>query len=142
MILLTRSPIDVDSVRRAVEGPGLGGIALFSGVVRGVTDFEITEKLVYEAYETMAIEQMKRLAEEAAAKWEANVALVHRLGELFPGETAVVTAAACAHRAEAFECCRFLIDSLKADVAIWKQEHSESGAVWIQGDAREAVEQS
>ncbi|MBA3724974.1 MAG: molybdenum cofactor biosynthesis protein MoaE, partial [Armatimonadetes bacterium] len=62
----------------------------------------------------------------------ARVAIVHRLGELLPGEIAVVTVAACTHRAEAFECCRFLIDRLKQDVPIWKKEFGDTGDIWVE----------
>jgi len=106
----------------AVRNVRLGGIATFSGDVRAETDGEMTEKLFYEAYEDMALKQMEGIAEEAARKWDANVGIAHRLGELLPGETAVICVAACAHRAEAFDCCRFLIDRIKEDVPIWKRE--------------------
>jgi molybdopterin synthase catalytic subunit len=130
MIKLTREPINPDDLRKEIESPLLGGVAIFIGVVRSITADKTTQKIFYEAYEEMALEQMKAIACEAEARWNAKVAMVHRLGELLPGEIAVVTAAACPHRAEAFDACRFLIDRLKEDVPIWKKEFGQDGEEW------------
>jgi len=90
---------------------------------------------VYEAYEEMALRQMRALAEEAVAVHGVRqVAMVHRLGRLEVGETSVLVAVASAHRAQAFEACRWLIDTLKKTVPIWKKEHFEDGAVWADGE--------
>jgi molybdopterin synthase catalytic subunit len=134
VVELTRTPIDVETLLRAVESPWLGGLVLFVGEVRSLTAGRETTKLIYDAYEEMAIPQMRAIADHARSQWGANVAMAHRLGELLPGDIAVVTAAACPHRNEAFDCCRFLIDSLKADVPIWKQEFGPDGAAWIEGE--------
>jgi molybdopterin synthase catalytic subunit len=142
MIRLQREPIDPELIRRSLEGTDAGGVALFCGEVRAVTGEVRTERVVYTAYEPMALEQMERLAREAASRWKARVALVHRLGELRPGDIAVVTAAACAHRAEAFEACRFLIERLKADVPIWKQEFGPGGAVIHEGERTVQVDRA
>ena len=131
MIGLVREPIDVEAVRRSVEAPGLGGVVVFCGEVRNSTGSRITDRLEYEAYEEMALSEMKRIACEAQDRFRAAVAMVHRLGVLLPGETAVVTAAACEHREQAFECCRFLIDALKSDVPIWKKEVGPNGEEWV-----------
>lgn len=119
-VSLTHEPLDPEAFRRGVESPELGGVVLFCGEVRSLTDGVATASLTYEAYEEMATQQMQAICEEAAERWRANVAVAHRLGTLQPGEIAVVAVAACAHRAEAFECCRFLIDRVKADAPIWK----------------------
>ncbi len=79
---------------------------------------------------------MESIAAHAASKWHAKVSMVHRLGELVPGEIAVVTAAGCAHREEAFECCKYLIDALKNDVPIWKKEFGPDGNAWVEGETR------
>lgn len=134
MIQLTREPIDPEKLRKAVEDPSLGGVVVFAGEVRSFTRGKETSKLVYEAYEEMALPVMKKIACEAIEKWPGKVAMVHRVGELLPGEIAVVTAAACPHRADAFACCRFLIDRLKEDVPIWKQEIGPDGCVWVEGE--------
>ncbi|MCO5295877.1 MAG: molybdenum cofactor biosynthesis protein MoaE [Fimbriimonadaceae bacterium] len=121
-ILLTESPLDPEALRRSVEDPSLGGVVVFCGEVRSVTEGAPTVQLEYEAYKEMALAQMRILGEEAMRRWNGRVALAHRTGTLLPGEIAVVTVAACAHRAEAFACCQFLIDRIKADVPIWKRE--------------------
>ena len=122
IVKITTDPIDPEAIRRPLEAPHLGGVVVFAGEVRSITGNESTVFLNYEAYEEMALKQMNEIADEAENKWNANVGLVHRIGKLLPGEIAVVTVAACAHRAEAFECCKFLIDSLKANVTIWKND--------------------
>ncbi len=115
-------PLEAKAMLEAVKSDLLGGVVLFSGEVRSQTDTQVTTRLHYEAYEDMALSQMRLIAAEAASRWSANVAVAHRTGELLPGEAAVITVAACAHRAEAFECCKFLIDRIKEDVPIWKKE--------------------
>ncbi len=120
IISLTQNTIDPEAVRKPLESPHLGGVVMFAGEVRSITGNETTAFLNYEAYEEMALKKMNEIADFAIEKWSANVGMVHRLGKLLPGEIAVVTVAACAHRAEAFECCRYLIDALKEDVPIWK----------------------
>ncbi|HWP31849.1 MAG TPA: molybdenum cofactor biosynthesis protein MoaE [Fimbriimonadales bacterium] len=124
MIRLQYEPIDVETIRSAFEETSLGGVAIFLGVVRDITDGRLTSKLFYEAYEPMAIKEMEKIAREAEQRWGGRVGMVHRLGELFPGEIAVVTIAACPHREQAFEACRFLIEKLKTEVPIWKTEFS------------------
>jgi molybdopterin synthase catalytic subunit len=134
---LTREPIDPEAIRRRLESPERGGVVVFCGEVRSATGDRRTEKLEYEAYEAMALEQMKLIAAQCAAKHQGAVAAVHRLGELRPGEIAVVTAAACAHRDAAFACCRELIDRIKEDVPIWKKEFGPDGEEWISDRAEE-----
>lgn len=131
LVQLTREPIDPEAIRKKLEAPALGGVVVFCGEVRSVTRGKSTQKLVYEAYEAMAVEQMKLIAAQCAGKWEARVACVHRIGELAPGEIAVVTAAACPHRDQAFACCRELIDRIKEDVPIWKKEFGPDGEEWV-----------
>lgn len=128
---LVRETIDTTAVTRLVQDVTRGGVVVFLGDVRGLTNSRETTRLEYEAHEAMAIAQMHALGENASARFDANVAIVHRLGAVMPGETTVICAAACAHRAEAFECCRTLIDVLKKDVPIWKKEFGPDGAEWV-----------
>lgn len=121
-LLLTHNPLDPEDLRKRVEDPTRGGVVVFCGEVRSITGDTNTSYLTYESYSEMALKQMQAIAQEAQTKWQAKVAVAHRLGEVLPGEIAVVCAAACAHRAEAFDCCRFLIDRIKEDVPIWKLE--------------------
>ncbi|HZQ95714.1 MAG TPA: molybdenum cofactor biosynthesis protein MoaE [Candidatus Sulfotelmatobacter sp.] len=121
----------LDSLKRGEDGAAL----LFEGIVRNQTRGRKTLYLDYEAYEEMALQQMEALAAEALAKFQIrDVAIVHRLGRLQIGETSVLIAVASAHRAPAFEACRWLIDTLKRQVPIWKKEYFEDGAVWADGD--------
>jgi molybdopterin synthase catalytic subunit len=121
-VWLTTDTLDPQEAMSLVKDPTAGGVVVFSGDVRLETDGKITEFLDYEAYEAMALEQMRRIAGEASHRWAARVAIAHRLGRIGAGETAVVVAVACAHRAEAFACCQFLMDRLKDDVPIWKRD--------------------
>lgn len=135
-VWLVDEPIDVLELTRSVKDTRYGGVVGFSGDVRSETGTVATSKLVYEAHTKMALDQMSRIAEQAAKRWDANISVAHRIGELFPGDIAVFCIAACAHRADAFECCRFLIDSIKQDVPIWKKEFGPEGEAWIAGDRR------
>ncbi len=134
MIGLTKDPIDPETIRRAVESDELGGLCIFVGEVRSLTSGRETSHLFYEAYEPMATGKMREIAAEASVKWSGKFALVHRVGELKPGDIAVVTAAACPHRNESFEACRFLIERVKADVPIWKKEFGPDGESWVEGE--------
>ena len=132
---ITRDAIDtkgvVDSLKRGEDGAAL----FFEGIVRNQTRGRKTLYLDYEAYEEMALQQIESLAVQALEKFQIrDVAIVHRLGKLEIGETSVLIAVASAHRAAAFDACRWLIDTLKRTVPIWKKEHFEDGAVWADGE--------
>ncbi|HEY1809872.1 MAG TPA: molybdenum cofactor biosynthesis protein MoaE [Acidobacteriaceae bacterium] len=112
-----------------------GAVTIFDGIVRNHSRGRTTLYLEYEAYEAMALKKMEELAAEAMARYPVrNVALVHRLGHLEVGESSVLVAVFSAHRGAAFDACRWLIDTLKQTVPIWKKEFFEDGAVWAQGD--------
>ena len=112
-----------------------GAILTFEGVVRNQTRGRRTVYLEYESYEEMALEQMESLASHALEQFQIrDVAIVHRLGRIDIGETSVLIAVASAHRAAGFEACRWLIDTLKRKVPIWKKEYFEDGAVWADGE--------
>jgi molybdopterin synthase catalytic subunit/molybdopterin converting factor small subunit len=134
-VSLVRVPIDSASVVAAVKQGEDGAVVVFDGIVRNNTRGRRTLYLVYEAYEDMALRMMHELAQQAVAEHAVRqVALVHRLGRLEVGETSVLIAVSSAHRAQAFEACRWLIDTLKKTVPIWKKEHFEDGAVWSDGE--------
>ena len=135
-IAITNGAIDTVQLMDVVRDLRFGGIVVFTGEVRAITGELDTSKLIYETHESMALAQMRKIAELASEKWDANVAISHRVGELLPGDTAVVCVAACAHRAQAFECCRYIIDQVKEDVPIWKKEFGSTGEAWIAGDQR------
>jgi len=129
---LTRDPINLDQLIRAVSGPEHGGVASFLGVVRNHHDGRPVTRLAYSAYEPMAEAESARIVAEAEARWPVRIALRHRLGDLAIGDAAVAVAAAGGHRAESFEACRYVIEELKRRVPIWKQEFYEDGSVtWV-----------
>ena len=112
-----------------------GAAVIFEGVVRDNTRGRRTLYLDYEAYEEMALKQMDALIEQALQQFPIRaVSIVHRLGRLEIGDTSVLIAVASAHRGAAFDACRWLIDTLKRTVPIWKKEHFEDGAVWADGE--------
>jgi molybdopterin synthase catalytic subunit len=130
-----REKIDTQSVLAKLKQPSDGAAVVFEGVVRDNTRGRRTLYLDYEAYEEMALKQMDALAEQALQQFPIrNLAMVHRLGRLEIGEASVLIVVASAHRAAAFDACRWLIDTLKRTVPIWKKEYFEDGAVWADGE--------
>lgn len=112
-----------------------GAVCVFDGIVRNNTRGRQTLFLDYEAYEEMALSQMRNLVAEALTKFPIrDVTLLHRLGRLEVGETSVLVVVASAHRAAAFDACRWLIDTLKKTVPIWKKEYFADGAIWAAGE--------
>jgi molybdopterin synthase catalytic subunit len=112
-----------------------GAVCVFDGIVRNNTRGRETLYLDYEAYREMALAQMNQLAAQAVERFGVrDVALLHRLGRLRVGETSVLIVVASAHRGAAFEACRWLIDTLKKQVPIWKKETFVDGAVWADGE--------
>jgi MoaE-MoaD fusion protein len=132
---IVREKIDSQTVLDNLKQPADGAAVIFEGIVRDNTRGRRTLYLNYEAYEEMALKQMHALAEQALQQFSIrDVAIVHRLGRLEIGETSVLIVVASAHRSAAFDACRWLIDTLKRTVPIWKKEHFEDGAVWADGE--------
>ena len=132
---LVRQPIDTATLLEAIKQGEDGAVVVFDGIVRNNTRGRRTTHLFYEAYEQMAVDQMRKLATEARERFPVReVLLVHRLGELQVGETSVLIVVASAHRGAAFDANRWLIDTLKSTVPIWKKEFFEDGAVWAAGE--------
>jgi molybdopterin converting factor subunit 1 len=133
--LIVREVIDTQRTVAGIKRGEDGATVVFQGVVRNQTRGRNTLYLDYEAYEEMALEQLESLADQALQRFQIrDVAIVHRLGRLEIGETSVLIAVVSAHRAAAFEACRWLIDTLKRTVPIWKKEYFEDGAVWADGE--------
>jgi molybdopterin synthase catalytic subunit/molybdopterin converting factor small subunit len=133
--LIVREKIDTQEVLTKLKQPADGAAIVFEGVVRDNTRGRRTLYLDYEAYEEMALKQMDDLAEQALQQFPIrDVAIVHRLGRLEIGETSVLIVVASTHRAAAFDACRWLIDTLKRTVPIWKKEYFEDGALWADGE--------
>lgn len=124
--------LSVDEVMRAVAHPGAGGTTVFVGAVRDENEGQPITLLEYEAYGSMAVKEMQRIAEEIAREVPgARLAVLHRVGRLAVGDLAVVCAASAPHREEAFRACRLLIDRIKERVPIWKREHGPDGPYWV-----------
>jgi molybdopterin converting factor subunit 1 len=134
-IRLQRESIDADSLIAVVKEGEAGAVVVFDGIVRNNTRGRRTLYLDYESYEAMALSQMQGLWREAQQCFGVRrMVLVHRLGRLLVGETSVLIVVSSAHRAQAFEACRWIIDTLKKTVPIWKKEWFEDGAVWADGE--------
>lgn len=124
--------IDVAACIRQVMHPASGGIDVFIGTVRDATQGKQVLRLEFEAYGPMALREMSKIAEQAKAGWPLHAVVIHhRTGVLQVGEVAVIIAVSAAHRAAAFEACRFAIDTLKQTVPIWKKEVFENEEVWV-----------
>lgn len=135
MIRLVRVPIDAEGITRAIKDGADGAVCVFDGIVRDNTRGRQTLHLDYEAYEEMAMRQLRLLRSEAIEHFGVReVAIVHRLGRLVVGETSVLIVVASAHRGAAFDACRWVIDTLKKTVPIWKKEQFVDGAVWADGE--------
>jgi molybdopterin synthase catalytic subunit len=133
---LTTDPITVESVARRVVLPQCGATVTLDGYAREWTKGRRTLYLIYEAYEPMALTEMKRLGEQAHEKFNiAHIGIVHRMGRLEIGETSVVISVGAPHRRAAFEACEWAIRELKRTVPIWKKEVFEDGEVWVEGEA-------
>jgi molybdopterin synthase catalytic subunit len=135
VVALTRESIDAEKLVAAAKHDEDGAVVVFDGIVRNNSRGRRTLHLDYEAYEEMALKQMNTLASEALSKYPVrHVTLVHRLGHLEIGESSVLVIIASAHRGAAFEACRWIIDTLKQTVPIWKKETFADGAVWAPGE--------
>jgi molybdopterin synthase catalytic subunit len=134
-VRIVREPIDAQAITAELKQVADGAVVVFDGIVRDNTRGRRTLYLDYEAYEEMAVKEMESLANEAERRFGVRaVSIIHRLGRLEIGETSVLIVVASAHRGAAFEACRWIIDTLKKTVPIWKKEYFEDGAVWADGD--------
>lgn len=133
-VAVREEPLRVEELVRFVDRPEAGAVVTFSGNVRNHNRGRRVEYLEYDAYRPMAEAKLREIAVEAARRWDCRIAVEHRVGRLEIGEPSVLVAVSCAHRAAAFEACRFAIDTLKEQVPIWKKEVWEGGEVWIEGE--------
>jgi MoaE-MoaD fusion protein len=132
---IVREPIPTQQIADSLKAGEDGATVIFEGIVRNNTRGRKTLYLDYESYEPMALSEMQRLSQAALERFPVrDVRLVHRLGRLEIGETSVLVVVASAHRGAGFEACRFIIDTLKKTVPIWKKEYFEDGAVWADGE--------
>lgn len=134
LIQLTRQPLDRDALMAAVADPGVGGIVVFEGVVRDNARGKQVRYLEYDVYPEMAEQQIRAIVAEAEQRWGVeHVAVAHRFGRIEIGEASVIIVVATPHRGEAFEACRYIIDTLKTTVPIWKKEVAINGEEWVEG---------
>ena len=131
-IKISVDPLQIQSCIDWVMSPQCGGINVFIGSVRNVTKGKKVVRLEFEAYESMAINEMNKIAKDVLKKWPVQKILIHhRTGILQTGEVPVIIAVAAAHRDAAFDACRYTIDTLKQTVPIWKKEVFEDGEIWV-----------
>jgi len=134
LISITEKPIDVNKLLNDVSVQSSGASVLFTGTVRDHNKQDKVSKLHYEAYQEMAEKILQEIENEVHAKWKINKFIaIHRTGTLKVGEVSVAVAVSSEHRKEAFEACKFGIDSIKEKAPIWKKEFAESGAEWLEG---------
>lgn len=132
MFRVTRNAVDLQELVAFVSDPEAGAIVTFIGTTRNNNEGRKVIALDYEAYPEMAEKELKRLGEEAKRRWRIQrMAIVHRIGPVQITEPSVIIAVSAAHRADAFEACRFAIEEIKKSVPIWKKEVFEGGEVWI-----------
>jgi MoaE-MoaD fusion protein len=126
-------PLSSDAIAAEVDDPGAGGIVIFSGVVRNQTEGRPVKYLEYEAHAPMAEAKMREIGESVRSRWPGvrRLAMLHRTGRLEIGEASVLIAVSAQHRGDAFEACRYMIDTLKKTVPVWKKEYFEDGEVWV-----------
>ncbi len=131
-VRLSDTALEVSSALAFVAANESGAIDLFVGIVRNHNEGRVVTLLEYEAYPSMAIREMNRIAEEILLRFGVHrVWVEHRIGSLGVGDAAVACAVSATHRSEAFAACRALIDSIKTHVPIWKREHGPDGAYWV-----------
>lgn len=140
MVSVTSAPLSIEAVTTAVEasvrsrGEGCGAVASFVGLVRATHNGRAVKHLEYEAFEALALNVFRQIQAEAAEHWPgASLGIVHRTGRLAVGEASVVIVAATAHRAEAFQACRYAIERVKQIAPVWKHEFFEDGEAWVEG---------
>jgi len=136
MIAIADSPINIQECIDAAQSERAGAVDVFIGTVRNHNKDKSVVRLEFETYDSMAVKKMQELADEAQARWNIEkIVMVHRKGVLSIGDVAVVIAVATPHRAASFEACKWLIDTLKQVVPIWKKEVYDNGEEWLEAHA-------
>jgi molybdopterin synthase catalytic subunit len=132
---ITKSPIDPAEILASVRDPSAGGTVLFLGTIRNRNEGKVVRGLDYQVYREMAEKRMLEIEKRVKRKWPVKkMAMVHRYGSLRVGEVSVAVAVACEHRAEAFEACRYAIDTIKHTLPLWKKERLKGGKQsWVEG---------
>jgi molybdopterin synthase catalytic subunit len=149
MFAVTRSPLSVEALTAQVEagvrtrGEGCGAVASFVGLVRATHGGRAVRYLEYEAFDALAVHVFDQIHTEAIAHWPgAALGIVHRVGRLNVGEASIVIVAATAHRAEAFQVCRYAIERVKQIAPVWKHEFFEDGDAWVDGAVADPADEA
>ena len=142
-VSITREPIDIMALRQRALHPQAGAVLIFCGDIRNHSDNQSVDKLEYESHESMALNQMNQVVEEASRHWPMHyVEVIHRLGTMEIMECSIAIAVSTSHRADAYEASRFIIDTVKRSVPIWKKEHFSDGQTsWIEGSEAGSVKE-
>ena len=131
-IRITEDTLDITECLTLAQDLSSGGIATFIGTVRNVTQNKPVIRLEYECYQSMAIKEIKKVADQAITLFSVrNIVVHHRIGNLFPGDAAVIIVVSDGHRDAVFDACRYIIDTIKKTVTIWKKEIFEDGEEWV-----------
>ncbi|AZB07610.1 molybdenum cofactor biosynthesis protein MoaE [Chryseobacterium sp. G0162] len=131
-IRITEDTLDITECLTLAQDLSSGGIATFIGTVRNVTQNKPVIRLEYECYQSMAIKEIKKVADQAITLFSVrNIVVHHRIGNLFPGDAAVIIVVSDGHRDAVFDACRYIIDTIKKTVPIWKKEIFEDGEEWV-----------
>jgi molybdopterin synthase catalytic subunit len=131
---ITHDPIDTEALIDAVRAPGYGAVVTFAGNIRDSAKGRRVVSIEYTAYEPLALSELRRVASEAERMQDCSCTIAHRLGPIPIGQASVFIAVASPHRQEAFETCRWVIDTIKTTAPIWKRETYDDGGVWIEGE--------
>jgi molybdopterin synthase catalytic subunit len=141
MIKVTREDFSVDEVVASIRSGGMGVIVTFLGTVRNNSKGRDVDRIEIQVYEEMAVKQLQEIRVEAIEKFNVDeVAIVHRYGNLKVSENIMMIAVGAGHRPEAFEACRYVLETIKEKVPLWKKEFTPEGDYWIEGEEYEPAE--
>ena len=141
MIRVTREDFSIDEVVANIRSGGMGAVVTFLGVVRDNAHGRDVDRIEIQVYEEMAVKQLQAIREEAIARFSVEeVAIVHRYGSLGVSDNIMMIAVGAGHRPEAFEACRFILETIKEKVPLWKKEFTPEGDYWIEGEEYERAE--
>ena len=141
MIRVTKDDFSVDEVVADIRSGGMGAVVTFLGVVRDNAHGRDVERIEIQVYEEMAVKQLQAIREEAMERFGVEeVAIIHRHGSLKVSDNIMMIAVGAGHRPEAFDACRFILETIKEKVPLWKKEYTKDGDYWIEGEEYERAE--
>lgn len=135
MIEITREDFSVEEILGRLRTAGVGAVVTFVGVVRDESEGREVERIEIQVYEEMALKQLEAIRNEAIEQFGVEeVVVIHRIGSLKVSENIMLIAVGAAHRAEAFDACRYVLENVKRRVPIWKKEVTPDGEFWVEGE--------